>query len=37
VAVATGRHSASELAKHQPDAVFEDFSDTEKVIEILIS
>lgn len=35
VAVATGHYSADELAAHDPDHLFEDFSDTELVIELL--
>jgi len=35
LAVATGRHSVDELRKHQPDAVFEDLSDTSRVVRVL--
>jgi phosphoglycolate phosphatase len=37
VAVATGEYSADELMKYEPDHIFEDFSDTKKVIDILLS
>lgn len=34
VAVATGRYSAAELSKHEPDYVFEHFGDFDKVMAI---
>ena len=35
VAVATGEYSAEELRRHEPDFLFEDFSQVEAVLEIL--
>ena len=35
LAVATGRHSPSELRRHGPDAVFEDLADTHAVMRVL--
>ena len=35
LAVATGRHSRSELARHAPDAVLEDLADTHAVMQVL--
>lgn len=35
LAVATGRHSVEQLSAHQPDAVFEDLSDTSRVVRVL--
>ncbi len=37
VAIATGNYSAPELAAHDPDHLFEDFSDTEAVLAALFS
>ena len=37
VAVATGFHSASELARHEPDVLFEDFNDVERAISALVT
>jgi phosphoglycolate phosphatase-like HAD superfamily hydrolase len=36
VAIATGNYSRAELAAHHPDFLFDDLSDTEQVIEILL-
>ena len=36
IAVATGEYSIEELLKYQPDHVFEDFSDTNKVINTIL-
>ena len=36
VAVATGKYSREELAAHNPDAVFDDLSDTERVAATLL-
>lgn len=36
VAIATGHYSVSELAEHLPDFLFEDFSDTPRVLECLL-
>ena len=36
IAVATGRYSASELASHAADAVFEDLTDTEAVLHAIL-
>ena len=36
VAVATGRYTREELEAHQPDAVFEDLSDTDAVVATLL-
>lgn len=36
VAIATGNYSTAELAKHAPDYLFEDLSDTESVIAALV-
>lgn len=36
VAVATGRYSVEELAKHQPDFVLTDLSDHDNVYNILM-
>ncbi len=35
LAVATGRNQPEDLMKHQPDAVVEDLSDTDKILSIL--
>ena len=35
LAVATGRHSVEELREHGADAVFEDLSDTSRVVRVL--
>jgi phosphoglycolate phosphatase-like HAD superfamily hydrolase len=35
LAVSTGRHSAEELREHGPDAVFENLSDTARVVRML--
>jgi phosphoglycolate phosphatase-like HAD superfamily hydrolase len=35
LAVATGRHSVEELRDHGPDAVFEDLSDTSRIVRML--
>ena len=35
LAVATGSHTAKQLAAHSPDAVFEDLSDTEKFFTLI--
>jgi phosphoglycolate phosphatase-like HAD superfamily hydrolase len=35
LAVSTGRHSLEELREHGPDAVFENLSDTSRVVRIL--
>jgi len=37
IAVATGNYSSETLLEHKPDALFEDFSDTEKVIRSIVS
>jgi phosphoglycolate phosphatase len=37
VAVATGRHKVEELWESGPDAVFEDFSDTDAVVSCILS
>ncbi|MEI6070939.1 MAG: HAD family hydrolase [Verrucomicrobiae bacterium] len=37
VAIATGIHSRQELASHAPDFLFDDFSDTDAVLEVLLS
>ena len=36
VAIATGHYSSAELRDHAPDFLFEDLSDTERVVEILL-
>ena len=36
VAIATGHYSREELAEHSPDFLFEDFSDTARVVECLL-
>jgi len=36
VAIATGMYSRAELAEHQPDFLFDDFSDTEAVMAALL-
>jgi phosphoglycolate phosphatase-like HAD superfamily hydrolase len=36
LAVATGRHDAVTLAAHEPDAVFEDLSDADRVLEFFL-
>ena len=36
LAVATGRHGADELAAHQPDAVFENLGDADRVLEFFL-
>lgn len=36
LAVATGRHSAADLAAHDPDGVFPDLTDAERVVEFLL-
>ena len=36
IAVATGRYSVAELAAHQPAAVFDDLSDTEAVMKVIL-
>ena len=36
IAVATGKSSAEELARHDPDFVFEDLSDTDKVMQSIL-
>jgi len=36
VAIATGNYSRAELAEHQPDFLFDDFSDTEAVMAVLL-
>jgi hypothetical protein len=36
VAIATGHYSMPELAEHAPDFLFEDFSDTQRVLECLL-
>ena len=36
VAIATGHYSHEELAEHSPDFLFEDFSDTARVVECLL-
>ena len=35
VAIATGHYSSAELRDHAPDFLFEDLSDTERVVEVL--
>ena len=35
LAVSTGRHSVEELRGHGPDAVFENLSDTSRVVRML--
>lgn len=37
VAVATGTYSAEQLGTHQPDALFDDFSDTENVVSCIVN
>jgi len=37
VAIATGIHSRQELAAHAPDFLFDDFSDTDAVLEALLA
>ena len=37
VAIATGTYSRTELAGHQPDFLFDDFSDTEAVLAVLLA
>jgi len=37
IAVATGEYSIEELAKYEPDHILTDFSDTKKVIDIILS
>jgi phosphoglycolate phosphatase-like HAD superfamily hydrolase len=36
IAVATGRYKVAELAEHQPFAVFEDLTDTKKVMDAIL-
>ncbi len=36
VAIATGYYSLEELAKHAPDFLFQDFSETQRVVECLL-
>jgi phosphoglycolate phosphatase-like HAD superfamily hydrolase len=36
VAIATGHYSMAELAGHEPDFLFEDFSDTQRVLDCLL-
>lgn len=36
LAVATGLHPAEELSEHQPDVLFTDLSDDERVLEVLL-
>ncbi|MEI8293532.1 MAG: HAD family hydrolase [bacterium] len=36
VAIATGHYAQTELAAHRPDFLFEDFSDTRRVLECLL-
>jgi phosphoglycolate phosphatase-like HAD superfamily hydrolase len=36
VAIATGHYSQDELVAHRPDFLFEDFSDTGRVLECLL-
>lgn len=37
VAIATGNYTSAELAEHQPDLLFEDLSDTEKVLQAIVT
>ena len=37
IAVATGEYSPEELMKYEPDYLFEDFSDTKKVVDVILS
>lgn len=37
IAVATGEYSIEDLLKYEPDFVFQDFSDTDKIIEAILS
>ncbi len=37
VAVATGRHSAEELAAYGPDHLFEDFADWRRVLAAILA
>jgi len=37
IAVATGFHSGVELAACQPDLLFDDFSDVERVLDALLA
>ena len=36
VAIATGHYAMAELAEHKPDFLFQDFSDTQRVLECLL-
>jgi phosphoglycolate phosphatase-like HAD superfamily hydrolase len=36
VAIATGHYSFEELAEHAPDFLFQDFSETQRVVECLL-
>jgi phosphoglycolate phosphatase-like HAD superfamily hydrolase len=37
IAVATGEYSSKELLQYEPDYIFEDFSDTRKVVDVILS
>ncbi len=37
IAVATGDYTREELLKYEPDYIFDDFSDTGKVVEVILS
>lgn len=37
IAVATGNYSVEQLSSHQPDALFENFSDTERAVQCIVN